>query len=534
LFLNVLYKAMRHDQDTARVKAFVKRILQICFYQKPQFVCGSLFLLSELFRGRTELRATMFDEVEVQPEMLKQLAEKAMGEIDATLQLPSPVGESSAAQPSTKNGKPKPEILIYYPGKKQLEEQQRAGKPAAPFSKVNTGADANSNEEEDGEASYPLEDSAAAIQKALAQFDLRKTPLSRYDELKRDPKFAGAGSAPCWELTLLTHHFHPSVSLWAGKLLAGDPISYPGDPLKDMALQSFLDRFMYKNPKEINRKKDSSQTQAARRMGRHYVPDRTMPVNSSAFRAKNIDDVPADELFYYKFFKQRDQQHPELATGRGRGDEDDFSGEDADFGGAVDDEELGSAEEAEIEDTLLDELEKKEGTKIKDRQKPDKEEYDYDDMEASDVEEESDLEAGSGSEMGDDEFAKMIMDEEDDDDGAMDVDDDDDGEGLLGSVDSGELDDDEDDDDELGGDEEEEEDEKPKKKKNRFGKGSFASLDEFAHLLETSGNLGEDDKQLKWEQGGMRKNKGFKRKKPDAGKSSSKKKRAPNSKKRKR
>ncbi len=44
-------------------------------------------------------------------------------------------------------------------------------------------------------------------------------------------------------------HYHPSVSAWGRTLLAGMPIEYTGDPLKDMSLASFLDKFMLKKPK---------------------------------------------------------------------------------------------------------------------------------------------------------------------------------------------------------------------------------------------------------------------------------------------
>jgi ribosome biogenesis protein MAK21 len=52
-----------------------------------------------------------------------------------------------------------------------------------------------------------------------------------------------------WELTLLASHVHPSVSTMARTLLSGNNIVYSGDPLTDLSLPAFLDKFMEKKPK---------------------------------------------------------------------------------------------------------------------------------------------------------------------------------------------------------------------------------------------------------------------------------------------
>jgi hypothetical protein len=94
-----------------------------------------------------------------------------------------------------------------------------------------------------------------------------------YDPTKREPKFAGGEKELLWELIILTQHFHPTVvsffsfSLsfsfsfisdistllfqrkWAESLTSGHPIEYSGDPLLDFALNSFLDRYSFRNPK---------------------------------------------------------------------------------------------------------------------------------------------------------------------------------------------------------------------------------------------------------------------------------------------
>lgn len=48
LYLNLLYRSLKNDIDVRRVKAFVKRMLQILNLQQPSFVCGILYLIIEL------------------------------------------------------------------------------------------------------------------------------------------------------------------------------------------------------------------------------------------------------------------------------------------------------------------------------------------------------------------------------------------------------------------------------------------------------------------------------------------------------
>jgi hypothetical protein len=50
-------------------------------------------------------------------------------------------------------------------------------------------------------------------------------------------------------LALLAGHGHPSVAAMARALLAGAPVVYNGDPLRDLSLTAFLDGFVQKKPK---------------------------------------------------------------------------------------------------------------------------------------------------------------------------------------------------------------------------------------------------------------------------------------------
>ncbi|KAK5718016.1 RNA-binding ribosome biosynthesis protein mak21 [Elasticomyces elasticus] len=48
MYLNLLYKSLKADLNAKRVQAFVKRLLQIIAMHDPPFVCGVLYLISEL------------------------------------------------------------------------------------------------------------------------------------------------------------------------------------------------------------------------------------------------------------------------------------------------------------------------------------------------------------------------------------------------------------------------------------------------------------------------------------------------------
>jgi ribosome biogenesis protein MAK21 len=56
LYLNLLFKALKSDINIPRVKAFIKRIVQITSMHSPGFTCGVLFLLAELTTSRPELK----------------------------------------------------------------------------------------------------------------------------------------------------------------------------------------------------------------------------------------------------------------------------------------------------------------------------------------------------------------------------------------------------------------------------------------------------------------------------------------------
>jgi len=55
MYLNLLYKSLKEDNSLIRIKSFIKRILQVCTFHKVPFICGSLYLVSEIIKQKPGL-----------------------------------------------------------------------------------------------------------------------------------------------------------------------------------------------------------------------------------------------------------------------------------------------------------------------------------------------------------------------------------------------------------------------------------------------------------------------------------------------
>ena len=108
-----------------------------------------------------------------------------------------------------------------------------------------------------------------------------------------------------WELSLLAHHFHPSVSRFAGTIGA---IDYAGDPLKDFGLAPFLDKFAYRNPKSQDKlashfKRGESIAERRSGMDDFMRARLQLPMNDPAFL--QLENVSEQDEFFQRFFIER-------------------------------------------------------------------------------------------------------------------------------------------------------------------------------------------------------------------------------------
>ncbi|QRV98202.1 ribosome biogenesis protein [Ceratobasidium sp. AG-Ba] len=179
-----------------------------------------------------------------------------------------------------------------------------------------------------------------------------------YDPKKRDPQWANAHRTCLWELTPFLTHYHPSVSLHANQLLTGAQLTATPD-LGLNTLTHFLDRFVYRNPKKIKPRPVSVLHPAAHDPDGTRVrlmkdtTDSTMNVNDEAFWKKNIKDVPADQLFFHKFFlKKMEKQQARAGKAEKRKKDKADKSEAADSDDESDDSQSGSDSESEAESEL--------------------------------------------------------------------------------------------------------------------------------------------------------------------------------------
>uniref|UniRef100_A0A6Q2YD33 CCAAT/enhancer-binding protein zeta n=1 Tax=Esox lucius TaxID=8010 RepID=A0A6Q2YD33_ESOLU len=257
MFLNLIYKSLKADIVLRRVKAFVKRLLQVSCEQNSTFACGALFLVSEVMKSRPGLKLLLQEDGDCEEEKFKDLKEEEDDD----------------------------------------DEEERF-------------VDADKEEEE------PSEKRPEEL-KPMASSWVHHQNLEggKYDPLHRNPLFCGADHTTLWELHRLAAHFHPSVSLFAKTILRGEFISYTGDPLQDFTLGRFLDRFVFRNPKQL---KGKQHTDAAVMQPKHKQSMgniHNLPVNSKEFLSNEESQIPVDKIFFYRFFKkqaaEKALQHPQ-------------------------------------------------------------------------------------------------------------------------------------------------------------------------------------------------------------------------------
>ena len=174
-----------------------------------------------------------------------------------------------------------------------------------------------------------------------------------FDPTKREPRAAYSGSSKTastkdlWELSLLAHHFHPSVTRFVASS-EGD-IAYQGDPLKDFALQPFLDKFAFRNPKSLDKltKQLKRGVSVAERKSGLSGVSALLPMNDPSYlESKNVSE---EDSFFHKFFVERARRDGIKGIVRGAGAS--LNKEDKDDSD-LEDEALDAAEADELIDNF--------------------------------------------------------------------------------------------------------------------------------------------------------------------------------------
>jgi len=248
LYLNLLYRALRSDLNVKRVKAFAKRLLQVATLHQPPFICGVLYLLRELETTSPGLKSLLSD----------------FEENDADEEVFHDVPE------------------------------------------------------------YGVDSTSQVLHNKI-----HDNHAMSYDGRKRDPEHSNADKSCLWELVSrdfccklflspadriqvpFLAHFHPSVSLFATRLMSGDKMP-PRPDLVSHTLSNFLDRFVYRNAKAAaGGPRGSSIMQPLSGGASHGVllsskaiNHTQVPVNTETFWHKKAENVAVDEVFFHKYFNQ--------------------------------------------------------------------------------------------------------------------------------------------------------------------------------------------------------------------------------------
>ncbi|XP_021716576.1 CCAAT/enhancer-binding protein zeta-like isoform X1 [Chenopodium quinoa] len=289
MFIGLLLRAMKSDVNLKRVAAFSKRLLQVSLQQPPQYACGCLFLLSEVLKSRPPLW-----NMAIQNEAVDEDLEHFEDAPDDTENIPG----TEANLPSSNGG----------------DEQ---GKSAE--NDIEMDSDNDSSEDEEVSLAYssedvsdedllmkknvgrPQESSSSKLSEnngnQLESLTKQLLP-GGYDPRRREPSFCNAGHTSWWELTVLSSHTHPSVSTMARTLLSGATIVYNGNPLNDLSLTAFLDKFMEKKPKQSTWH-GGSQIEPAKKldMNKHVIGPEILALAEA--------DVPPEDVVFHKFYANK-------------------------------------------------------------------------------------------------------------------------------------------------------------------------------------------------------------------------------------
>ncbi|KAJ2501281.1 RNA-binding ribosome biosynthesis protein mak21 [Coemansia sp. RSA 1972] len=289
-----------------------------------------------------------------------------------------------------------------------------------------------------------------------------------YDTTKRDPRFANAESSCLWEATLLLRHFHPSITHTMQQIV--DRQSVPSiSNLHNHSLAHFLDRFVFRKPKSEDAQPavlrghslmqpliHSAQPAATEHLlaSKRVGAMGGLDLTSEAIADLQKSDMKPDEQFFHQFFQTKRTRMGKKAK-KTKTEDAEFADDDTGFAGAVN----------EVDDD--------EAWEAMSKSMPDAggEEYDDDDdddlLAALREDESDDSDSGDGVEDSDEESES--------DDGFADFDD------KLASEAEAE--------DTLGSKRKGTDSDAPSKRKKKEKVPLFGSLDDYAHLIDSTDGL---------------------------------------------
>ncbi|XP_016906164.1 CCAAT/enhancer-binding protein zeta [Apis cerana] len=260
LFLNLLFRVLQNDHNKQRSYAFIKRTLQIILYFPANMACATLYIISKVLHTHKELKTLLLK--------------------------PQDCIKIENDDSETKNNSLNLENISYLSNDKSNLENS--------ILLMNIASICNIDKEMKSENEL----------KNNIKIDFNTS--KEYDPFCRNPLYAGITKSSNTELVTLSKHYHPSVALFANTILEGKLIDYMGDPLEDLSLMRFLDRYVFKNPKKLESKKVQKKNDPlAQRTG--YTPKgiRCIPIDSISYLNQKEERIPVDELYLYRYLKKK-------------------------------------------------------------------------------------------------------------------------------------------------------------------------------------------------------------------------------------
>lgn len=267
--LSLIFKSLREDVVSKRAAAMIKRLLQVASQAPATFACGALMAVSEFLAK--------------QPSHWNAIREPRDTEDDAVEHF-SDVEDDD-------------------------EGDERTG--------VFEGDDEAEDDRDDEKTSDREGDEGEAKRVG------GPTVSERYDMEKREPLYARAELSCWWELNALAANAHPSVAAMSRTLLEGKAIEYDGDPLSDMTLTVFLDKWLQKKPKKKSKGGGSHLTRALNsgEANAAYMP------GTVEFASLMESEVDPSDVFFHRYFTNKSEKATEKKKKADKSTEDDVEDE---------------------------------------------------------------------------------------------------------------------------------------------------------------------------------------------------------------
>ncbi|XP_031499827.1 protein SLOW WALKER 2 [Nymphaea colorata] len=297
-FLALLLQAMKSDVNVKRVAAFSKRLLQVALHQPPQYACGCLVLLSEVLKARPLLWNMLLQ---------NESGDDGLEHFDDVIEDPedmagvSPITRVTTSTDVVSNGHNAVDIS-------RVSDSEESEIPDSNLSDDETsgseGEEGFFRSEARAVKSLPSmgeHDTKPAHEKGHGQVsNLKSVMPGGYDVKHREPSFCRADCTSWWELTALALHVHPSVATMARTLLSGAVVVYNGEPIRDLSLSAFLDKFIEKKPKS------SWRSGGTWHGGSEIAPARKLDLNKHFVGSEILslaeEEVAPEDIVFHRFY----------------------------------------------------------------------------------------------------------------------------------------------------------------------------------------------------------------------------------------